>query len=525
MLRFGHCILGTSAALFLAAGLCAQPARKVPSPAVDAPSALSPAKNTAAPGEKLARQICAGCHLFPEPDILDKKTWEEQILPRMETLLGVSPPDYSKSPEGDLLKRLKIYPDEPLISKADWNAIVAFYLRAAPSAALPQDPRPEIQVGLKQFDVAPANFRRSPPLTTLASISPSTHRILAGDDGARALAILNPNGQLLESVAIDNVPISVVEKDQGLYLTGLGSFQPSELQKGALYFLEKQGSRFASPKIILEDLPRAAQAEFADFNRDGKIDFAMCLFGNHRGRFSWFENLGHDQYEEHVLIDKSGAIHCVAYDFNQDGITDLGVLVAQESEAFYIFTNDGKGRFNGQLVFQKQPAFGHNYFELADFNGDGRMDLLVVNGDNGEYASPMKKYHGVRIYLNRGANRFEEAYFFPLNGAIKAVARDFDGDGDLDIAVISFFPDYLRSPRESFVYLENRGGLVFAPFTFPQCISGRWLVMDAGDVDGDGDIDIVLGSYIRGPTPVPDFLSANWEKQGPSLMILKNRLR
>src|SRR5215475_15632869 len=45
-------------------------------------------------GEKLARQVCATCHLFPEPQVLDKKTWQEQVLPCMETLLGVSPPDY-----------------------------------------------------------------------------------------------------------------------------------------------------------------------------------------------------------------------------------------------------------------------------------------------------------------------------------------------------------------------------------------------------------------------------------------------
>jgi hypothetical protein len=149
----------------------------------------------------------------------------------------------------------------------------------------------------------------------------------------------------------------------------------------------------------------------------------------------------------------------------------------------------------------------------------------VTNGDNGEYPSPTKRYHGLRLYTNRGNYRFEETFFYPLNGAFRALARDFDGDGDLDIAAISFFPDYRQSPEESFVYLEHQGGLKFSAATFRECISGRWLTMDAGDLDGDGDLDLVLGSYIRGPSAVPMFLMKDWETIGPSFVILRNQLR
>src|SRR5947208_11683008 len=41
-------------------------------------------------GEQLARQYCQNCHLFPEPDLLDKATWEKGALPLMSKWLGIS---------------------------------------------------------------------------------------------------------------------------------------------------------------------------------------------------------------------------------------------------------------------------------------------------------------------------------------------------------------------------------------------------------------------------------------------------
>ena len=52
-----------------------------------------------------------------------------------------------------------------------------------------------------------------------------------------------------------------------------------------------------------------------------------------------------------------------------------------------------------------------------------------------------------------------------MHGAYKAMARDFDGDGDLDIAAISFYPEFDAATPESFVYLENTGGMKFNAFT------------------------------------------------------------
>ncbi len=477
------------------------------------------------PGERAARKACTICHVFPEPSLLTKKNWAEQILPRMKVRLGVAIPDYASSTEGELIRARKIYTDKPLIPYSDWPLIEQWILTNAPVDPLPQQPHPEIEIGLKTFKTEPPRYRVATPRTTLVKISPSTHRIYVGDDGEQSLAILDQNGNLLSTIKLGNTPTGLVETPRGIYVTCIGSFVPSEVYRGEVLLFERKGDGFGEKQVILQGLPRPVQLEMADFNGDGKMDFALTMFGNLTGRFSWFENLGNDQYAEHILANSAGAIHCVAHDFNGDGKPDIAVLMAQELETLLILPNDGKGKFTGDVVFQKPPVYGHCYFELADFNKDGLMDIVVVNGDNGEYESPTKNYHGIRILMNKGANQYEEKYFFPLNGAYKAVVRDFDGDGDLDIAAISFFPDYVNSPRESFVYLENLGDMKFKPSTFKECIAGRWIVMDAGDLDGDGKVDLVLGSYAVGPTAVPKFLSDIWKKSGPSVQILRNQTK
>jgi hypothetical protein len=187
-----------------------------------------------------------------------------------------------------------------------------------------------------------------------------------------------------------------------------------------------------------------------------------------------------------------------------------------------MFWNNGNNDFREQQLLKFPPSWGSSSFELADFNDDGFLDVLYTAGDNGDGMRVLKKYLGIRIFLNDGKNQFSESWFFPLNGAYKAVARDFDGDGDLDIAANSFFADYDNTPEEGFVYLENKGNLQFSPSTFKEVTLGRWMVMDVDDWDQDGDQDIVLGSFIHGPSKVSDAVKKVWVERGPVFVVLEN---
>ena len=121
--------------------------------------------------------------------------------------------------------------------------------------------------------------------------------------------------------------------------------------------------------------------------------------------------------------------------------------------------------------------------------------------------------------MNDKSNHFTQKYFFPVNGCYKAIARDYDGDGDLDIATISFFADYEHQAEEGFVYLKNTGNFEFQPYSIPETDLGRWLAMDAGDIDGDGKTDIILGNFSFREVKMKH--KVDW-KRSPPFIILKN---
>jgi len=472
-------------------------------------------------GHRLAQIYCQTCHLFPEPALLDKATWENGALPEMAAWLGLTKPKLEIRRDGGVITEADVFPPSPIIAQEDWEAIRSYYKAAAPEKPLPQPERPPIQPNLKQFRVRELAYRRETPMTTLVKID--SNRLYVGDAMTRTLEALNAAGEREFAVEFDSAPTSLRIQNGLLDLTLIGRLFPSDDTKGKLLKLHPETDDMRITKV-LGQLRRPTDTTFADLNGDGREDFIICQFGNRVGRFSWFENLGDGKFEEHILLDRAGAIRSQVYDVNGDGLPDIFVLMGQGREGLFLFLNRGKGVFEQITLIEQHPAFGYSYFELVDFNHDGHIDLLTVNGDNGEYPSQPKNYHGIRIYLNDGKNKFFEKWFFPLNGAYKAIARDFDGDGDLDIAAISFFPDYRKSPEESFVYLENKGDWKFDAYSFPQSTAGRWITMDAGDLDGDGDIDIVLGSLVLGPrsTFIPESLQASWKTNHLPILLLEN---
>ena len=482
------------------------------------------ADTTIQKGKTLANIYCASCHLFPDPALLTKKVWLEGILPQMGPRLGIfdhNHVDYPNSKSDTELDK-NYYPSEPLITHDEWESILQYYVASAPDTLFAPKREALVDDGDKFFQILTPKFLPPVPVTCMVKIDTSEkkHRIVIGGVFQKKIFVYDEKLVLIDSVDAGGIITDLsIEKNQWM-VCDIGIMNPNNGMHGRMRQIKISGNKFiVVKKSVIDSLRRPVQIHAADLNGDGKTDYVVCEFGNLTGALSWLENKGDDKFVRHVLREQPGPLTVFVNDYNHDGLPDIWVLFAQGNEMISLFINKGKGEFEQQDLLRFPSCNGSSSFDLVDMNHDGFLDIVYTAGDNADYSKILKPFHGVYIFMNNGKNEFKQEFFYPINGAFKVCARDFDGDGDIDLAVISFFADYVNTPNEGFIYLENMGANKFKPHSLSTTNAGRWLTMDADDVDGDGKPDIVLGNFSVAPTNSKPKINF---KAGPPFMFLKN---
>lgn len=475
----------------------------------------------------LYKSYCASCHLLPKINDLPKHIWKDGVLPDMAARMGII--DSTNNPLRRISRKEQvailesgIYPRTPMLSKEDWSLLREYIISMAPDSLYSANNKYKTE-DLLQF---------KPEAIRLDSTKGSLISFLAFDQKEKAIISADLNGNLIKYDAKKAILTSsektvdalttYIQKDSLTYLTSIGYLNPSEQHRGSLD-IYSDSIKLNKSSIVLH---RPVHTLVEDLNNNGHNEIVVSEFGNLTGSLSLFHESGDHNFEKKILLNQPGTLRSIAKDINRDGKTDILALTSQGQESIVAFYQQDSLKFKKETLVRFSPLSGSSWFELIDFDGDGDDDIITVHGDNADKSYVHKPYHGLRIHINDGSNEFTEAYFYPLNGATRVNCEDYDNDGDIDFAIVATFPDYEKNPKGSFVYLENKNpeNFEFKPFTFNTSNLGRWFLLDSGDVDSDGDIDIVLSSFTYTFTPVPDNLYDTWNNSDIDIIILKNNL-
>ena len=447
----------------------------------------------------VVRKECAACHVLPAPGDVPRGLWKQRLqdMKRFSlTRIGV--------PAGS----------ESALATLELEPFTAYFEARSPQTLSSPDPWPAPD---------PGRFERrllSPPGAAPVPIVASTQlfdldrdgklEIVACDMGHGLVLVGDPArrpGELREIAKVPNpARASLVDLDRDglddLLIADIGFFLPEDHEKGAVVWLRRKADGSYEKHVLAEKLPRVADVQAADFDGDGDLDLVVAAFGLYtRGGVLLLENRTTDWKEPRfvatTLDERTGATHVPVADLDGDGRPDFVALLAQQHETVVAFLNRGPGPFEKKTVFAaRTPAWGSTGIDLVDFDGDGDLDVLMTNGATLDDAT-VKPWHGVRWLENRGSYPFEPHDLAALPGAHRARAADLDGDGDLDVAVAAFLPDpdRTRGSLASLVWLERTAPGVFERHTL-QAGQLSHTTLDLGDVDGDGDVDLVTGNFV-----------------------------
>jgi hypothetical protein len=473
---------------------------------------LSPATDL----HQAAQAFCGGCHAMPPADSFPKAAWAKEVEQGYDFYRQSSRTDLTAPPQ---------------------EQVVALFTEQAPEQLTLPDLPPDEDPPLLAFQPGyPTLSGQSqvPALAHLRLVSldnggpPSLVYcdMNSGDIGALSLGQSEHHDRALAALT-NPCHVEPCDLDQDgvvdLVAADLGSFTPGDQRWGRVVWLRRRSSEASGWEAVAlrHGLGRVADVQLADFDQDGDVDLVVAEFGWRQvGRILLLKNTGGaagqaPHFDLEVLDKRHGAIHVPVVDLNGDGLSDFVALISQEHEVIEAFINTGNCTFRRETIYEaRNPAFGSSGIQLIDLDGDGDTDVLYTNGDTMD-SFIVKPYHGVQWLENTGTYPFVYHPLAALPGSSRALAGDLDGDGLLDVVAVAYLPDqilaeYPSAEFDSIIWLkQDRPG----QFTRHRIERGnlQHMSLALADADADGLLDIITGNF-----------AGSYEHAGPRMTIWRN---
>ncbi|MCA9150807.1 MAG: VCBS repeat-containing protein, partial [Planctomycetales bacterium] len=249
-----------------------------------------------------------------------------------------------------------------------------------------------------------------------------------------------------------------------------------------VWFENVDGDGSFSEGILVDVLAGAIYVTPADFNADGRDDI---LAVGAAGTLAWYENLpGADFGPRQMLSDSlQGSEFATAMDVDGDGDFDVIATVNYEPNAQIVWYENTDGQGTfGGAHIVDEQLTSPREVAVADFDQDNDLDFAVASLFDNQ----------IVIFTNEdGKGQFEIAQVIPTTQDIPVdvEAGDIDGDGDIDLTFMEF-------SGNSAAWIANDGSGTFGEPTTIGSVPAGPEGIDLADLDGDGDLDILISSLV-----------------------------
>jgi hypothetical protein len=220
----------------------------------------------------------------------------------------------------------------------------------------------------------------------------------------------------------------------------------------------------------------------ADFDRDGNLDLAAAstLSGVTPSISLGYGHGAFNVVSQNVEVSANSS---AAGDFNGDGILDLVLGGTGFSDA----GNGGRssvllGSGDGTFTLGFSPT-ANGFVAVGDFNADGKLDIAFADPQN----------NNVTIFLGNGNGTFTTAQGSPMpvgKDPQAILTADFNNDGKLDLAIAN-------SADGTITLLLGNGDGTFTPSAgSPYLVGPGASALAAADFNGDGKLDLAVVSNL-----------------------------
>lgn len=233
-------------------------------------------------------------------------------------------------------------------------------------------------------------------------------------------------------------------------------------------------------KVVIDSgLQSPLACTVADLDGDGTRDILLCESG--ANRVSLYANDGSGHFTQQTLAsDVHEPREIEAADFDNDEDLDLVVVAADTNNSVVLFLSDGSGGFERRILATGQMATD---VEVGDWDGNATPDILV----SFDRESGTGDLRDVALFSNDGDGDFTDSDVHQVWERTRRLKlADLDGDGDLDLIL----GGNSVTVNDGFQVLVNDGGSVASVVNLSD-VAVDIFGVDAGDVNGDGTVEIV----------------------------------